>query len=239
MSELLKNNINTYADTATYNADILKDFPNISYIEGTDEVKWNKYDPVHVVCVYDVTSIKYATKLLDSTGSILYQVIDGVKQQSPQMTYFYGTLGKHTVKHKLKQTSIGSNTFQNCSDLKTINIPNSVTTIGQLAFSSCIGLPSITIPTSVTSIGNNAFTYCSSLTSITIPTSVTSIGNYVFNGCSSLTSITVEATTPPTLGINAFNGTNNCPIYVPAESVEAYKAATNWSTYADRIQPIS
>ncbi len=33
-----------------------------------------------------------------------------------------------------------------------------------------------------------------------------------------------------------FISTNNCPIYVPAGSVEAYKAAQYWSDYADRIQ---
>ena len=33
-----------------------------------------------------------------------------------------------------------------------------------------------------------------------------------------------------------FISTNNCPIYVPAGSVEAYKTAEYWSDYADRIQ---
>jgi hypothetical protein len=35
------------------------------------------------------------------------------------------------------------------------------------------------------------------------------------------------------------NNTNNCPIYVPDAAVEAYKTATNWSQYSDRIYPIS
>jgi hypothetical protein len=37
---------------------------------------------------------------------------------------------------------------------------------------------------------------------------------------------------------NAFDNTNNCPIYVPSASVEAYKAATNWSSLSSRIQAI-
>jgi len=40
------------------------------------------------------------------------------------------------------------------------------------------------------------------------------------------------------LGNNAFYATNNCPIYVPAASVNAYKTATNWKSYASRIQAI-
>ena len=109
----------------------------------------------------------------------------------------------------------------------------SVTSIGGFAFGDCSGLTSVTIPNSVTSIRDYAFSYCTGLTSVTIPNSVTSIGKYAFGGCSSLTSVTIEAETPPTLGEDAFWDTNNCPIYVPCNAVNAYKTA--WSEYADRI----
>lgn len=95
------------------------------------------------------------------------------------------------------------------------------------------------IPNGTTTIGGGAFTYCSSLTSITIPDSVTSIDNAAFKDCSILTSVTIQATIPPTLGKQAFDNTSaNLVIYCPAESLEAYKAATNWSSLADRIQAI-
>ena len=74
--------------------------------------------------------------------------------------------------------------------------------------------------------------------SVTIGDRITSIGNDAFENHNKLTSITCLATTPPTLGSSAFNNTNDCPIYVPAESVEAYKAASGWSAYASRIQAI-
>ena len=123
----------------------------------------------------------------------------------------------------------------------TYTIPDSVTAIGDSAFNSFDSLTSVTIGDSVTTIGYAAFAGCSSLTSVTIPDSVTTIGMGAFAGCSSLTSVYCEATTPPTLGSNVFKrdsfGAVNigCPIYVPAESVEAYKAATNWSEYAADI----
>ena len=94
-----------------------------------------------------------------------------------------------------------------------------------------------TIPDSVTSIGNSAFKNCSSLTSVTIPDSVTSIGFGAFWYCNSLTSVYCEATTPPTLdGSYVFDSNKSGrKIYVPAESVEAYKSAAGWSEYASYI----
>ena len=132
-------------------------------------------------------------------------------------------------------TVINGYTFSYCSSLTSCTIGSGVTSIGSGAFSSCSGLTSIDIPDSVTSIDYEAFRYCSSLTSCTIGSGVTGIGHEAFYNCSGLTSITVNATTPPTLGSSAFNYTNDCPIYVPCESVEVYKAASSWSDYANRI----
>ena len=91
----------------------------------------------------------------------------------------------------------------------------------------------------ITKIGQMVFYLCQNLTSIDIPSTVTEIGSLAFYRCIALTSITINATTPPTLmDINAFDNTNNCPIYVPAESVTAYQTATNWASLASRIQAI-
>ena len=128
--------------------------------------------------------------------------------------------------------------FEGCTGLTTIDIPDNVTFIGHYAFSGCIGLTSVTIPDNVTSIGNYVFSSCSGLTSVTIGSGITSIGDSAFSGNSGLTSVTCEATTPPSLGTSAFRNTNDCPIYVPAESVTAYQGASRWSSYSSRIQAI-
>ena len=136
-------------------------------------------------------------------------------------------------------TSIGSMVFYKCSGLNSIKIPESVTSIGNNAFNGCSGLTgTITIPSSVTSIGSSAFYNCTNLTTINIPDGVTSIGTRAFYGCDSLTSITVKATTPPSLGSSDVIPSNVTNIYVPAGSVNAYKAATGWSDYADKISAI-
>ena len=135
-------------------------------------------------------------------------------------------------------TSIGNGTFAYCYDLTSVTIPDSVTEIGYKAFYACSSLTGVTIPDSVTTIGYGAFCHCSSLTSVTIPDSVTTIGGYVFEYCSSLTSVYCKATTPPALvGTYVFdsNGSGR-KIYVPMESVEAYKIASGWSEYASSIE---
>ena len=133
-------------------------------------------------------------------------------------------------------TTIGDHAFWNCYSLTSVTIPDSVTTIGWGAFSSCSSLTSVTIGDSVTTIGYEAFYDCRSLTSVTIGDSVTTIGDYAFKYCSSLTSVYCKALTPPAGDYNMFyDNASGRKIYVPTESVEAYKSAKYWRYYADAI----
>ena len=152
---------------------------------------------------------------------------------------YKGTMPKNTkIVIKEGTKSIAEGAFFYCSGLTSITIPNSVTSIGNTAFTGCTDLTSITIPNSVTSIESSAFYGCTGLTSITIPNSVTNIGNYAFQDCSGLTSLACEATIPPTCGSNCFYNVNkSIPVYVPANSIEAYKAADDWKNFTN-IQEI-
>ena len=207
-----------------------------------------------------VTTIRYAAfasceSLTEFSGQFASEdgrclIIDGV------LTSFapYG-LTEYTIPDGV--TTIGYEVFGYCGSLTSVNIPDSVTTIGDYAFAGC-GLTSVTIPDNVTTIGDCAFGGCGSLTSVTIPDSVTTIGEFAFCGCGltsvtipdsvttieyqafigcgGLTSVYCKATTPPSLGFEVFedNGSGR-KIYVPAESIDAYKSATRWSKYADAI----
>ena len=251
MSKYLKK----FETTAAYEA--AKDgliLPNVSIcVDTPNEVHYNPYvEPTEtrVVAKYNVTSTSSPTRIGGSNISGFSAVeIDGVRQTNVTTGYTFSTTGEHTVKYTLTNpTAIIYNAFSSCISLTNIVIPDSVTSIGGYAFKSCSGLTSIDIPSGVTSIGDEAFQGCSGLTSIDIPSGVTSIGERAFYQCSSLTSITVRGETPPYLvqtcddddncWYDNFYTANNCPIYVPSASVDAYKSASGWSVYASRIQAI-
>ena len=129
--------------------------------------------------------------------------------------------------------SIGSTAFSVCISLTSIRIPEEVTSIGSGTFYWCINLKSIYIPKSVTYIGGTAFYQCTSLSSITIPQNVTYIGLQAFERCASLISITNLNPVPVDIYRSVFRevNINACTLYVPVQSVEAYKAAEVWKEF--------
>ena len=135
-------------------------------------------------------------------------------------------------------TRIGNYAFGYCHSLSSVVIPDGVTSIGDNTFYNCYSLSSVVIPDGVTIIGVGAFSYCCSLSSVVIPDGVTSIGNYAFRYCYGVKEYRCKPLTPPTLlSTNAFSGIpSDCIIYVPVGSLESYKTATNWSTYASYMK---
>jgi hypothetical protein len=108
-------------------------------------------------------------------------------------------------------------------------------------FSECYSLITVTLSPHVNRLEGGMFGY-SSIQRITIPANVTEIGNGCFYACRNLT-VTCLPTTPPTLVKN--NNENYThfgmvpSIKVPAASLEAYKTATGWSTWAGNITAIA
>ena len=90
-----------------------------------------------------------------------------------------------------KVTTIGSNAFQNCTGLTSVNIPDGVISIGNYTFSGCIGLTEVNIANSVTSMGYYAFSGCSNLVYVAIPENISSIASHTFSSCSKLTKISI------------------------------------------------
>lgn len=143
-------------------------------------------------------------------------------------------------------TSIGNSSFNNCSAEFDVDFPNlSSLANGAFIFSNIKRVLDLGNVTSISS-GNdgnkfNACFYgCTNLSFVKLKDIITTIGNNVFNGCSKLSVVICNPITPPSLGANVFGNTSpDLKIYVPDDSVEAYKTATNWITYANLIHPLS
>ena len=131
-----------------------------------------------------------------------------------------------------------SHSFEGCSLLQSINIDN-IQTIGEYSFYNCKSL-SCDIFINISILTGAIFMGCSSLNKVTIGTKCTNMNWRCFQDCISLKYVKVLPSIPPTIsGGNNFYNSNNCPIYVPDESVDVYKSATGWSTYSTRIKALS
>jgi hypothetical protein len=173
---------------------------------------------------------------------------------------FYGN-GKITEVSAPNATSLGNYAFYNCGGLTSVYFPNA-TSVGEYAFQSCgiveVEFPSLlTIPNgcfrysgkikkgtfpNVTSVGENAFRGDSSLQQLDFSVCAT-IYQLAFISCTNLNVIIFRSPTVITLkSSNAFSATPIASgtgyVYVPSALVDSYKAATNWSTYANQFRAI-
>jgi len=117
---------------------------------------------------------------------------------------------------------------------------NDVTKVGSYAFFACASLADVKFG-SATSIGSYAFRQCTSLVTA-IFDAVTSIGEYAFQGDAALESLVItQSTRVCTIASNSLTGTATAKlkIYVPDALVSSYKSATNWSSRASQIYPLS
>ena len=154
---------------------------------------------------------------------------------------------------------LGTSAFLRCRFQGELIIPDEITKIpydcfGENSFSSIVlpeGLVSIEegnhgtfgdnsrlcepieFPSTLITIGEAAFENCRNLPSVHFKNKLTVIGPRAFENCYGLSKITSEATTPPQVGINAFNGVakDNFTLEVPESAVAKYQTASGWSDF--------
>lgn len=117
--------------------------------------------------------------------------------------------------------------FGNCKSLKEIKLPSTLTEIPPALFCGCTGLTSFDF-TNITKIGESAFAG-SGLKELILPATITSIGNNAFND---IDNVTINATKVPSLG-SSFG--QNTVVLVPEEALNAYKTADVWKDFAGQI----
>ena len=132
---------------------------------------------------------------------------------------------------------LSGNTCTNNYSLEKVTLRNYLANTGASGFQSNNNLFGISLKEGITTIGNSVFNKCASLHSITIPSTVTSIGTSTFS-YSGLKEIHVLPTTPPTIASSTFGNLisgSNVVFYVPSTSLDTYKTAQYWSTYASQM----
>jgi hypothetical protein len=108
-------------------------FYSVTY--GITRVAYEEYTP------FELTADNYEMTGIERSGDVVI----------PEMFEYNGL--------KYKVVSIGDKAFYDCSDMTSVQIPESVTKIGSNAFYGCRGLQSIEIPDAVAYIGERAFAY--------------------------------------------------------------------------------
>ena len=216
-------------NTAITSFNELKDFTQVTRLVG------NAFMGCTALKSIDVSNI----------DTVDYGIFDGCSElkQDIVLNKITGNIGQAAFRNSgitgliaPNATSCNTSICDGCNNLTKVDL-RSMETIGAFALQRCPSLAEVNI-SSVKELGVQAFYNCTSLTVLDIPSTVVSMGEAVVFGCTSLRHVIVRATTPPTLGTRAFTSTT-CLIYVPDGSVDAYKAATNWNSWADRIKPLS
>ena len=136
--------------------------------------------------------------------------------------------------------TVGQGAFRNCKELATVDLPEATKVDGS-GFAGCTALESLSLP-KVQKLCGYSFQGCSSLTYADFPV-LCSVGYNDFNSCTSLETLILRNTEAVCAQASeAFSYSKIAKgegyIYVPSALVDAYKAATNWSTYADQIRAI-
>ena len=202
---------------------------------GSDKIKEVYYGSELVYTAHDPRGywVHYITGVKTYFGADADFIVDGEMWSPPWAS------DCSEVKIPSGVTGLGGNCFIYNAALTSVILPEGITSIGNFCFYNCPSLTSINIPEGVPILGTECFYNCTSLTSITLPESLTSLGNSCFRNCSSLILVTVLPATPPTLGSRAFESVHTSfNIKVRYPYVNAYKAATNWKSYASKISAI-
>lgn len=165
-----------------------------------------------------------------------------------------------------KITSLKTRAFEQLQNVTNISLPNCTTFLGERTFRAATNLKSVYLP-NLTTIQNAAYTFSlTSLTELELPNLTSVTGTALCNNATVLKTVKLPKLSSsidsswfgstalsililgsnelnPLSNINAFANTpissGTGYIYVPDDLVESYKIATNWSTYADQIKPIS
>ena len=141
--------------------------------------------------------------------------------------YIGGNISYATVSDR------GYSPFYRNTSLRAVKITDQETEISENEFYGCTGLTTVELGDGIENIGDYAFSGCSALDSFSFGHSVTAIGEEAFSDCTAMTRLQSRAEMPPVCGNQALDDINKwtCELFVPAKSLDAYKAAEQWKEF--------
>lgn len=148
-----------------------------------------------------------------------------------------------TVKLPDGMEDICTGAFYGCSSLQSINMPANLQRIGDYAFEGCVSLPSAEFR-SLQDVGSRAFRGCSGLQWVKLPDCMHNVGESAFEDCRSLASINLPDGIE-NIGFGAFAGSGLKSVKWPESMTEMnsdmFNGCTNLSsvTLGSKLNEIS
>lgn len=125
------------------------------------------------------------------------------------------------------------------SALTSFEFPLAATSTVSSMFMNCAQLKRVRLSPGMAKFNHYTFNGCKVLEMTEWPETLTFVGHWCFSS-PLIKKLRVLAKTPPTLYSNEVFVYMSWPdLYVPDESLEAYKAAEKWKGHTDKIHPLS
>lgn len=190
----------------------------------------------HDPSIYSYTSANMVNGLATGSEGALYLVLPAT-HSGAAVTGFYnlafsekGIVKVLALPVSYSFSGFGLRTFQTCTSLTTVMIPEGVTTLGASDFGGCTSLTTVMVSDSLTEMGNTVFDGCTSLASIDL-SRITTVGGSTFRN-TALTDIDLSSIT--TVGGSAFSGITTVASVVIGENLVSVEANSfgSWTFYA-------
>ena len=215
-------------------------------------VEWVKITSINAMAFYNCTSLEIGELNLPNLENLGQNAFYGVKIKKisnlgkltalPAGTYYTQNFGDKSVLEEVvlpeTLTILSEFAFYEYTRLSTINTDKIVRVSGNPFANTAIS--SLILP-SIETLGSAGLVSMKTLEKLFIGKNISSIDQYNFWQWSAdfVTYVVIAATTPPTLAGNNSADWYNVKMYVPDESVEAYKETTGWTSFAKIIYPVS
>lgn len=216
---------------------------NVNIPEGIEIIKYMTFNECHVLkdVVLPQSLKAIGTKAFGCCKHFSQVVIpDSVIEIGDEAFSNCENLTEITIGKGVK--NISSNAFNGCARMEVVKWNAVACQENEGDFQSPFkgNMFAVVIGNEVQRIPAQLFNYAYELKSIDIPASVKEIGNNAFENCLSLSTIVSRNPDPNLISYGSdlesiFNGMNKeeCVVWVPAGTIDAYKATMPWSQFED------